>query len=357
MIRVVHVIVAGEVGGAERMLVDLAQPSAEVRHAVALFSPSAALRTVFRDAGLSVYDRGRVRENPLSYLWRSFGPVDEFWLREVLRVEAPRIVHLHTFASQVLGTRAALAAGARIVRTEHSTRVFEDPSCIPFARWSMQRAHVSVAISRHVHRVAVRRFAFARDKMRIIANGVDTARFSPAPFAPASDTLKLVAVGRFDRRKGMDRAIEAVAQVPRAELTIVGDGDERARLTAMVRKKHLEARVRFAGYATDPRPFLAEADAFLCASREEGLGIALLEAMAMGRPVIAVPVGGIVEIVTPGQTGWLARADSVSALVDELRQVRRDDIVIRGAKARDAVVRSFSIEAMRAAYADVYREA
>ncbi len=137
MTRVVHVVVAGELGGAERMLVDLATHPAQtgVEHAVALRTPTDALRRTLRDAGLRVHDRGRAREGPLPFLWSTLGPLDVDWIRSVIEAEGARIVHLHTFASQVVGTRAARLAGARVLRTEHSTPAYVDPSCWPLSRW------------------------------------------------------------------------------------------------------------------------------------------------------------------------------------------------------------------------------
>jgi glycosyltransferase involved in cell wall biosynthesis len=229
--RVVHVVVAGEIGGAERMLVDLASRAAAtgVEHAVALRTPSDALRRMLRDAGLRVHDRGPAREGPLPFLWSTLGPRDVAWLRGVLAEERAAIVHLHTFASQVVGTRAARLAGARVVRTEHSTRVYDDPTCWPFSRWSLARADACVAVSEHVRRVAIARAPWAAGKMRVVHNGVDTARFAPSS-EPKPDAFTFVTVGRLEPRKGVDLALEALAGVPAARLEIVGDGQDRALL-------------------------------------------------------------------------------------------------------------------------------
>ena len=111
---VVHVVVAGECGGAERFLVELASRPHETRarHVIALMTPSDRLAQLFKNAGLRVHDRGRVRENPLAYLWRSLGWADVGWLSDVMRRERATVAHLHTFQSHVVGTRAAKRAGA-----------------------------------------------------------------------------------------------------------------------------------------------------------------------------------------------------------------------------------------------------
>src|SRR5438477_7808357 len=147
--RVVHVVVAGDIGGAERLLVDLATRPETTRaeHAVALMTPNRALARLFADAGLRVHDRGEVHENPLAYLWRSLGPADVAWVEGILRKERASVAHLHTFASHVVGTRAARRAGVPLLRTEHHVDYFDDPSCSPFTRWSIRRVDVVVAIS------------------------------------------------------------------------------------------------------------------------------------------------------------------------------------------------------------------
>jgi glycosyltransferase involved in cell wall biosynthesis len=344
-VKVVHVVAAGEIGGAERMLVDLARDQTDA--SIALFTPNDDLRKLFKDAGIPIDDRGKVREHPLAFL----RPGDVGWLANQLTKRGAQAVHLHTFASQVLGTRAAQKVGIPVVRTEHSTRVYDDPSCRPFARWSLARADRVVFISEHVQRVANRRLPLVgRLSTAVIHNGIDVSRFSETPFMP-SERLKLVAVGRLDPRKGLEMAIEAVGRVPSAELEIVGDGEERKRLEAIA-----GARVKFTGYAADVRAAIARSDALLTSAKEEGLGIALLEAMAMGRPVIGVPVGGIPEILINRESGWLASERSVAALTAEIENAanHREELARRGARARERVVSDFSLSSMRARYAAIY---
>jgi glycosyltransferase involved in cell wall biosynthesis len=358
--RVVHVVVAGEIGGAERMLLELVarshdSSSGKPGHAIALLTPSEPLRRLFREAGLRVRDRGPVREGPLPYLWQSLGPRDVAWLAGVLRDEDARVAHLHTFASQVLGTRAARRAGVRVVRTEHSTRVYDDATCWPFSRWSLARADAAVAVSEHVRAVALARAPWAADRMNVVHNGVDLARFAPTD-APKSDGLVFAVVGRLEPRKGVDRAIEAMTEVPGATLDVIGDGEERAALQELARTLGVADRVRFHGYLEDTRPLLARAHAVLCTSRSEGLGVAFLEAMAMGLPVVGFAVGGVPEIVLDGETGLLCPADDVPALKATMRTAAaaRATLATLGEAARRRVVERFSVEAMAAGYAAVY---
>lgn len=360
-LRIVHVVVAGEVGGAERMLVDLAGRGARDRHSVALVTPSDRLRQLFREAGLDVDDRGPAKEGPLTYLSRSLGPRDTAWVTEILGKRNADLVHLHTFASQVVGTRAARKIGARVVRTEHSTRVYDDPTCWPFSRWSLKRVDAVVSISEHVARVARAKAPWVAAKLRVVANGVDTGHFAPVPAAEGATSnapLRFVALGRLDPRKGLDTALDALAQVPNAVLDIVGDGDVRGALEAQTARLGLGERVRFVGFVDDVRASIARADVALSSARAEGLGIALLEAMAMERAVVALPTGGIPEIVADGSTGWLAHGSDAVALARVMRDAveRRDEVKRRGLQARKSVEAGFSIEAMRRGYDAVYDE-
>ncbi|MEO8875475.1 MAG: glycosyltransferase family 4 protein [Polyangiaceae bacterium] len=364
-VRVLHVVVAGEIGGAERMLADLVAKPAQSGACpmIALFSPNESLRRFFEHAAPNVplFDRGRARDDAFGTLWRSLGPADVAWLSDCARRARASILHLHTFGSHLLGARAALAARARIVRTEHSTRVYDDFSCWPFSRWSLARTSAAVAVSRHVRRRAHARDPKFGDKMRVILNGVDTTHFAFSPVPSERKPFTFVSVGRLDPRKGIDVAIEALATLADARLDVIGCGVEAENLAALTRKLHLVHRVRFFGRVDDVRPHISAAHAALSSAREEGLGIANLEAMALGRPVVALPTGGVPEIVLDGQTGLLARTfpggDDVAALAARMQDaIDHPDLAALGHSTRRFVERACSIEAMRAAYGAIYAE-
>ena len=353
--RVLHVVAAGELGGAERVVADLAapRPGAAAEHAVALFAPSPALGRFLRAQGVAVHDAGPAPEHAAAYLGRALGGQAVAWLEALVRRERVTVVHLHTFASQVLGTRAAARTGAALIRTEHSTRVYRNAMCWPFSRWSLRRCDAAVAVSDYVCGVAVARAPWAARKLRVIRNGV-----APRPARPARapGPFRFVAVGRLDPRKGLDLALDALARVPGAHLDVVGDGAQRAALVAQAARAGLAGRVTFHGHVADPTPLVAGADAALSAAADEGLGLALLEAMASGVPVVAVPVGGLLEVVQDGETGWLAGARSAEALAAAMRAAAADWRAARrlGDAARHRAESCFSLNAMRTAYDQLY---
>jgi glycosyltransferase involved in cell wall biosynthesis len=358
-IRVLHVVVAGDIGGAERLLVDLGKrPAASgAEHAVALMTPNEALARYFLDSGVRVVDRGRVRENAAAYLWRSFGPADVAWLEGTMRRERAQVAHLHTFASHVVGLRAARRAGIPVLRTEHHVQYFVDWDTRYFTRWSLARVDAVVAISDYVRDFVARIAPSIVPRMRVVRNGVDADYFSPRPPPPghaADARFTFVVACRLVPWKGVDLILEAMHHVPAAHLDIVGDGPERARLEA--RAASLGGRVRFLGYLKDPRDALAGGDTVINSSREEPLGLSVLEAEAMARPVIAFAGGGVPEVVQDRTTGWLVRERSAAALAQAMREAAssRERARAMGGAARALVEREHRIERMCAGYGECY---
>lgn len=357
-----HVVVAGDIGGAERLLVDLASRPKETgaEHVVALMTPNRALAAMFARAGLTIRDRGPVRENPLAYLWRSLGPSDVAWLERVLVEERASVAHLHTFGSHVIGTRAALRANVPMLRTEHHIQYFVDPSTKVFTRWSLARVDRTVAISQYVADWVTRAVPAIASRLRVVLNGVDADYFSARPQSAAAveRPFTFAVVCRLEPWKGVDLVVEAALHATNFCIEIVGDGSERARLERLVKDKNLADRVRFRGYLADPRVAVADADALVSASKDEPLGLSVLEALAMERPVVAFAGGGIPEIVQDGETGWLARERSAATLARAMSEAASDRPRARrfGIAGRKFVDERCRIETMCRGYRAVYEE-
>ena len=357
-VRVLHVVSAGELGGAERMLVDLAKGETDT-HTIALFSPSERVRSTFREEGLRVVERPVRSEGPLAILVRSLGPADVAWLSGVISDTQADVVHLHTFGSQVVGTRAALGRNRAIVRTEHSTRVFDDPSCWAFARFCIPKATVSCAVSTAVLEVARAKAKGAVARMRVVPNGVRLEGFPELPPRIASGPKRAVVIGRLEPRKGIDIVLRAVARVPDLHLDVCGDGPDAPMLRELARSLGIVGRTRFLGHTSDVLGALRDVDIVLSGARKEGLGLALLEAMATGRVVVATPVGGVPEFVLDGSTGFLATDGSPEGLARAAiralgMSATHHEALVR--RARALVVEKYSLDAMRVAYAAIYRE-
>ena len=357
--KVVHVVVAGEVGGAERFLVELAsRPELSgADHCLALMTPNPKLRAFFTGAGLRIHDRGPVHENPLAYLWRSYGPADIAWLGRVLRQEKADLLHAHTFGSHILAVRTALRHRLAVVRTEHGVRHYRDPSCALLRHWALRHTDRIVGVSGFVARTVGELAPYAREKIEVVLNGIDLAHFPRTP-PPADGPFTISVISRLEPVKRVAIAVEAVAQVPDVRLNIAGGGSERNALEELARKRGIAGRVRFLGHLDDPRPAIAASDAIINCTREEGLPLAVLEAAAMQRPTIAFDGGGTPEIVQDCRTGWLVREDTVGAFAAAVAEASADRARAAeyGVRAREWVDPAFGIDRMCMGYAAVYRD-
>jgi L-malate glycosyltransferase len=353
--RVMQLVVGGDVGGAERLLRDLAiRPDASgADHEIAIVTPNPLLRDLFTKAGLVVHDRGKARENPLTYLWRALGPTDVAWLADLMVRRHADILHTHTLGSHVLGTRAALRAGRPQIRTEHHVMHYVDPSSSPFTRWAAARTDRFVAVSEYVRRVVSRTAPDVGRRMTVVRNGVDTDHFAPIARSPAPPFSAAV-VCRLVAWKRVDLAILAAARAD-VQLTVVGDGEERGRLESLAQRRR--ARVSFVGHQKDTRPFLAACDLSINTSGAEPMPLSVLESLAMERPVIAFATGGIPEIVQHDLTGWLldgAGPDPIAAALTRAK-AEKDRLPIMGAAGRAFVTSAASIDEMCHGYAAAYR--
>ena len=355
--KITHVVVAGEIGGAERFLINLAsRPELSgADHCVALFTPNPKLRALFEDAGLRIRIGGPVRENPFAYLWRSFGPTDIAWLECVLLEERASLVHAHTFGSHILAARVARRQNLPVVRTEHGVRHYRDPSCALLRHWALRNTDRVLAVSGYVARAVSVIAPYALAKIQVIPNGVDMTFFHSAP-PRATGPYTFAMVSRLEPVKRVAYAVEAVARTPDVQLIIAGEGSERGKLEALSRQRGIEGRVHFLGPLHDPRPAIANCDAVINCTREEGLGLAVIEAAAMQRPAVAFAGGGIPEIVQDRRTGWLVRDDSVSALAATLAEASASRLRTAefGIEARKCVQLKFGIDNMCRSYAAVY---
>jgi sugar transferase (PEP-CTERM/EpsH1 system associated) len=354
-VRVVHLVRSLQVGGLERVVLDLA------RHADAqTFDPcvlclqdGGPLRERFEALGVAVHslDLRELRKGPtLLRLVR--------WLRQA----QPQVLHTHNPTPHLFGALAAWPAGVPVlVHTKHGRNYPESRRAVAWNRlasWFSDRvvpvSADSAEVARQIERVPPR-------KVQVILNGIDLADF-PAPAGPRPKPGKrVVHVARLiDVTKDQTTLLRAARLVadrePDFRLTIVGDGPDRAPLTALAADLGLQGHVHFLGYRSDVAALLGSADLFVLSSLSEGISLTLLEAMAAGLPVVATAIGGNREVVVPGQTGLLVPARSPAALAEALLALLRGPEQARrmGIAGRRRVEEQFSLGRMVAQYEDLY---
>jgi glycosyltransferase involved in cell wall biosynthesis len=164
------------------------------------------------------------------------------------------------------------------------------------------------------------------DKIHVVHCGLDR-QFLDAPATPLPEAPGLVCVGRLCEQKGQMLLLRAIAQLreefPSLRLALAGDGPMRGELEAEIERLRLADAVRITGSIDAQRvqEEIQAARALVLPSFAEGLPVVLMEAMALGRPVVSTYVAGIPELVEHGRNGWLVPAGSVDRLVEALREV------------------------------------
>jgi glycosyltransferase involved in cell wall biosynthesis len=173
---------------------------------------------------------------------------------------------------------------------------------------------------------------------------------------PRNGPFTFALVCRLEPWKQADMVIAATARVLGIRVLIAGTVSAERRLREQARRLGVADRIVFRGYQADPRPVVAESHAAINSSRDEPLGLSVLEALAMQRAVVAFAGGGIPEIVRDGETGWLIRERSVAALAAGLAAASSDPAraAILGGKARAFVAADATIDAMCRGYGRAY---
>lgn len=296
---------------------------------------------------------------------------------EVARRERLDVVHAHYavphavaahLARQVLIAEDGPAAAPRIVTTLHGTDITlvgSDPSFLPLTRFSIAASDAVTTpsrwLARATHDVLGVPEAIAID---VIPNFVDVDRFTPAAdgdrAARPRDVPVVVHVSNFRPLKRIDDVIDVFARVRGARparLRLIGDGPERARVEAAIAARGLGADVELLGERADLPALLRSADVFLLPSEMESFGLAALEALACGVPVVASAVGGLPEVIDEGVVGYLRPVGDVAAMAEAVGRLLDDEPLRRrlGAAGRRLAETRYALPPAVDRYLAIYR--
>ena len=290
-------------------------------------------------------------------------------LKSLVEEENIEILHCHEPKSRLYGAIVSRMASIPMVATHHlwtgqnlRTRLVESIDAAV-----LHDCDKVIAVSSSVAE-SMRRVYVSSRQIEVILNGIDLSSFQDelptdelrASLGIPSGLPVIGAVGRLDIQKGHERLIEAARKITDAGqdafYIIAGEGVERPRLEALVRDLGLSDRVLLPGYQSDIRPYLAMMDVFVLPSRREGTPMALLEAMAMRKPVVATAVGGVPDVLTDGVDGIML-PENGAGLGDALLRLLRDPAFARqmARAGRRRVETEFSSSRMAGRYEDVYR--
>jgi len=294
-------------------------------------------------------------------------------IHDVARREGLDLMHVHyaiPHATSAWVAREMLAdeRDLPVVTTLHGTDITltgVHPSFHSITRFSILRSQGITAVSRYLKEETVKSFDVPAERIEVIPNFIDTEVYRPdrqpchrGALAPPEDKI-VMHVSNF---RGVKRVEDVVrifgglnGRVP-ARLVMVGDGPDRPHAETVAEELGLRDRVLFLGKHASVHELLSCADLFLLPSENESFGLAALEAMACGAPVVASRVGGLPEVVEHGVSGFLLEKGNVTAMGDAAAEILSDESLHAEMKAagRRLAVERFSAEAVVPLYEGYY---
>jgi len=328
------------------------------------------------DKGFDVIRRRADQQGADLYEIDDCGPLDprvvwQAW--RLCRRLQPAIWHGHDYKTNLLGLMLVRSGcPLRLVTTVHGwvkdtlkTPLYYriDKMCLP------RYEHVYCVSQDQID--ACRDLGVSNDRLFLLDNGIDleayrrrrdrvTARGDWLPVA-AGETL-IGAMGRLSSEKGFDILIRAVARRiaagDRLRLVIAGEGDEREKLIRLIGDLGMQDYIRLTGFCEDVIRFFEAIDLFVLSSRREGLPNVLLEAMAIGVPILSTRVAGVPGLISQDENGWLVDCGDENRLAELLGRLVSDPQTCHrlGTAGRATVERRFSFEERARKQCDLYKQ-
>jgi glycosyltransferase involved in cell wall biosynthesis len=360
--RIVYLLASLGVGGAEKQVLALAQRMAERGHGVTLLTLLPQAREEWPTT-LTVI-RLNLHKDPFSLamvLARA---------RRTFRELKPDVVHSHNFHSNIIARLVSPFAGRpAVISTIHNVYEGGLLRMLAYRITDGLCAHIT-AVSQAAAERFMRLKAVRAEKCTFIPNAIDVSEFksdaarrrSLRESLSANDEFVWLAAGRITAAKDYPNLLRAFARVLKAEpntfLWIAGQGSEieKARILSLATSLGLSRRMQWLGLRRDLPALLDAADGFVSSSAWEGMPLAIAEAMAMEKPIVATNVGGVGELT--GDSGSLVPAGNPEALADAMIEIMRKpeaDRLAIGRAARIRIQTGFNIEARVEEWETLYR--
>ena len=345
--RILHICSARSIGGGEKHVASLANSLAQRGHDVFVaLAPDSPLRVLLQDV-----PRDHIIELPM----RNALSLGSAWkLARLARLHAVQIIHAHVGRDYPLAALAAGRSSAQLVLTRHVM--------FPLGRVhkvTLRRTARVIAVSQPVADALLSQAIFKSEIIQVIHNGVDVESFAPAKTtAPLNQKkLRVGTVGELapvKRHEDFIRVAQTIcAERDDVDFIIAGedksrDGQNRSRIAQLIADAHLEDRVHLVGWTEEIANLLATFDLFVSTSESESFGMAIVEAMAAGIPVIATETDGAREVIEPDVTGRLVPVGDVDAIAKSTSELLSDpaERARLGANAQQAARQRFGLEQM-----------
>jgi glycosyltransferase involved in cell wall biosynthesis len=330
---------------------------------ICCIGPKGDLADLAENKGVQVFSL----EKADGFQWRLI-----FRLRKLLKRQKVHVLHSHNAGFLLYGAPAArLARKVVMVHTEHGRLLheFDNERMNSIERFLSRWTDAMVAVSEPTRETYVDLTGLDPDRIKVVGNGVDIGRFQIPADARLRESLGIQPadhvignIARLSIEKDHAGLIEAFSRMldwsKNLKLLLVGDGEERQNLEALVKKLRIDHKVIFTGIRRDIPALVAIMDIFCLSSRTEGMPLTLLEAMAAGKGIVCTEVGGIPNIIRSGYNGFLVPPEKPEKLAEALFTLVQDRNLagrMRNAARKDAE-KFYSLEKMIQSYENIYLE-
>ena len=288
-------------------------------------------------------------------------------IRKIIKDLKPNIIHVHGTRAGSLGRLAAVGLNIPVIYTEHLwTNDYKISNQVlnyfhHIGGWFLDLfTTLNIAVSGAVKEFMISRNISYDEKIKVIYNGVEPTKTEAKIFEKNHHIIGTV--GTLIPLKGIQYLIQAMPQIlksfPETKLEIIGEGPFKKVLQLQAKKRKVAKAVEFVGFEADVEKRLAKLDLYVQPSISESFGLAIVQAMSVGLPVVATHTGGIPEVVTENKSGLLVKAGDVKALAEAIKKLLADPTRAKQMGAygrREATVR-FNLKDMMKELEKTYEE-
>lgn len=353
--KILYVITGLGLGGAEKVVADLADQMIALGHDVKIAYLTGDVLVKPASSDVEIIALGLNSAKDFLTASRKY--------QRLIKSFRPDIVHAHMVHANIFARlNRTLCPVPKLICTAHSSNEGGRVRMIAY-RLTNGLSDVNTNVSQEATQALIDKGAFTKSNVVTVYNGIDFNKFksNPKNISQEQNTLNFIAVGRFTDAKDYPNLINTFAILKKnnnraIKLTIVGDGELRPQIESLIKELDLDKYITLLGRRSDIPQLLSQADIFVLASKFEGFGLVVAEAMACECYVVATDSGGVAEVM--GDTGHLVPIQNSQALADALQNaiaLSVEDRTQNNEKARARVEQLFSLETSVKRWLELYK--